>query len=278
MNYTDQFEQDDRKMSFFDHLEELRKHLIRSAIAVVVLALLAFGMKELLFDGIILAPKNTDFITYRFFCKLGESYAFLKGLCIQEINFTVANIDMTGQFMQHLTISLYAGLVLAFPYLVFELWLFIRPALHINERNAATGMVFYISLLFFLGVAFGYFALAPVSILFLGSYQVSAEVANQITLNSYISTLTTMVLASGLIFELPMLAYFLGRVGILTSEFMVKNRRLAIILNMIVAAVITPSDIGSMFLMAMPLLLLYEISILVVKRVEKKRAASELND
>lgn len=278
MNYTDQFEQDDKKMSFFDHLEELRKHLIRSAIAVVVLALFAFGMKALLFDGIILAPKNTDFITYRFFCKLGESYAFLKGLCIQEINFTVANIDMTGQFMQHLTISLYAGLVLAFPYLVFELWLFIRPALHVNERNAATGMVFYISLLFFLGVAFGYFALAPVSILFLGSYQVSAEVANQITLNSYISTLTTMVLASGLIFELPMLAYFLAKVGILSSDFMTGNRRLAIIVNMIVAAIITPSDIGSMFLMAMPLLLLYEISILVVKRVEKKRDAGLLND
>jgi sec-independent protein translocase protein TatC len=279
LNYTDQFEQDDKKMSFFDHLEELRKHLIRSAIAVVVLALLAFGMKELVFDGIILAPKNTDFLTYRFFCQLGEHYSFLKGLCIQEINFTVANIDMTGQFMQHLTISLYAGLVLAFPYLVFELWLFIRPALHMQERKAATGMVFYISLLFFLGVAFGYFALAPVSILFLGSYQVSAEVANQITLNSYIGTLTTLVLASGFIFELPMLAYFLARVGILSSEFMRTNRRLAIIINMIVAAVITPSDIGSMFLMSMPLLVLYEISILVVKRVEKKRALSaSLND
>lgn len=261
-------------MSFFDHLEELRKHLIRSAISVVVFALLAFGMKELLFDGILLAPKNTDFITYRFFCHLGENYSFLKGLCIQEINFTVANIDMTGQFMQHLTISLYAGLLLSFPYLVFELWLFIRPALHINERKAATGMVFYTSVLFFLGVAFGYFALAPVSILFLGSYQVSAEVANQITLSSYISTLTTMVLASGLIFELPMLAYFLARIGLLSSSFMRSNRRLAIVINMIVAAIITPSDIGSMFLMAMPLLLLYEVSILVVKRVEKKREVS----
>lgn len=273
MNYTDQFEQDEKKMSFFDHLDELRKHLVRSAIAVVVLALFAFMAKELIFDGIILAPKNTHFITYRFFCWLSETYAWLGGLCIQEINFTVANIDMTGQFMQHLTISLYTGLVLAFPYLVFELWLFIKPALHIKERKAARGMVFYISLLFFLGVGFGYFALAPVSILFLGSYQVSAEVANQITLRSYISTLTTMVLASGLIFELPILAYFLARVGIVTSSFLRTNRRLAVVINFIVAAIITPSDVSSMFLMAIPLLLLYELSIWVVARVERKNAA-----
>lgn len=273
MNYTDQFEQDEKKMSFFDHLDELRKHLVRSAIAVVVLALFAFMAKELIFDGIILAPKNTHFITYRFFCWLSETYAWLGGLCIQEINFTVANIDMTGQFMQHLTISLYTGLVLAFPYLVFELWLFIKPALHLKERKAARGMVFYISLLFFLGVAFGYFALAPVSILFLGSYQVSAEVANQITLRSYISTLTTMVLASGLIFELPILAYFLARVGIITATFLRENRRLAVVVNFIVAAIITPSDVGSMFLMAIPLLLLYELSIWVVARVERKNAA-----
>lgn len=273
MNYTDQFEQDEKKMSFFDHLDELRKHLVRSAIAVVVLALFAFLAKELIFDGIILAPKNTHFVTYRFFCWLSETYAWLGGLCIQEINFTVANIDMTGQFMQHLTISLYTGLVVAFPYLVFELWLFIRPALHAKERKAARGMVFYISLLFFLGVAFGYFALAPVSILFLGSYQVSAEVANQITLRSYISTLTTMVLASGLIFELPILAYFLARVGIITSSFLRDNRRLAVVINFIIAAIITPSDVGSMFLMAIPLLLLYELSIWVVARVERKNAA-----
>jgi sec-independent protein translocase protein TatC len=273
LNYTDQFEQDEKKMSFFDHLDELRKHLVRSAIAVVVLALFAFMAKELIFDGIILAPKNTHFITYRFFCWLSETYAWLGGLCIQEINFTVANIDMTGQFMQHLTISLYTGLVLAFPYLVFELWLFIKPALHLKERKAARGMVFYISLLFFLGVGFGYFALAPVSILFLGSYQVSAEVANQITLRSYISTLTTMVLASGLIFELPILAYFLARVGIVTSSFLRTNRRLAVVVNFIVAAIITPSDVSSMFLMAIPLLLLYELSIWVVARVERKNAA-----
>lgn len=273
MNYTDQFEQDEKKMSFFDHLDELRKHLVRSAIAVVVLALFAFGAKELIFDGIILAPKNTHFITYRFFCWLSETYSWLGGLCIQEINFTVANIDMTGQFMQHLTISLYTGLVVAFPYLVFELWLFIKPALHAKERKAARGMVFYISLLFFTGVAFGYFALAPVSILFLGSYQVSAEVVNQITLRSYISTLTTMVLASGLIFELPILAYFLARVGFVSSAFLRNNRRLAVVVNFIVAAIITPSDVSSMFLMAIPLLLLYELSIWVVVRVERKNAA-----
>jgi sec-independent protein translocase protein TatC len=279
LSYTDQFEQkDEKRMSFFDHLEELRKHLIRSAIAVVALALAAFTFKGFIFDGIILAPKNLDFLTYRFFCKLGETYSFLGGLCIDKIGFTVANIDMTGQFMQHLSVSLYAGLILAFPYLAFELWLFIKPALHVKERKAARGMVFYISMLFFMGVLFGYYALAPVSILFLGSYQVSAEVANQITLRSYIGTLSTMVLAAGFIFELPMLAYFLARVNLVNAQFLKKNRRLAVVVNMIVAAVITPSDVGSMILMSIPLFILYEVSILVVKRVERKRAAAELND
>lgn len=259
-------------MSFFDHLEELRKHLLRSAIAVILLAVVAFSMKSFIFDGIILAPKNTDFLTYRFFCRLGEMYSFLGGLCIDKIGFVVANIDMTGQFMQHITISLYAGIILAFPYLAFELWLFIKPALHTNERKAARGMVFYISMLFFIGVLFGYFALAPVSILFLGSYQVSAEVANQITLRSYTGTLSTLVLASGFIFELPMLAYFLARVGIISADFLRKSRRMAMVINMILAAMITPSDVGSMILMAIPLVLLYEISIVVVKRVERKRS------
>jgi sec-independent protein translocase protein TatC len=271
LSYTDQFEQDEKKMSFFDHLEELRKHLIRSAIAVVVFALAAFILKSLVFDGIILAPKNTDFLTYRFFCKLGEQYTYLRGLCIDQIGFTIANIDMTGQFMMHLTVSLYAGLILAFPYLVFELWLFIKPALHPQERKAARGMVFYVSMLFFMGVLFGYFALAPVSILFLGSYQVSAEVLNQITLRSYIGTLSTMVLAAGFIFELPMLAYFLARVGLVSSAFLKSSRRMAVVVNMIVAAIITPSDVGSMILMSIPLFLLYEISILVVKRVERRK-------
>lgn len=261
-------------MSFFDHLEELRKHLIRSAIAVAVLAVLAFSFKSVIFDGIILAPKNIDFLTYRFFCKLGAMYSFLGGLCVDQIGFVVANIDMTGQFMQHLSVSLYAGLIVAFPYLVYELWLFISPALNPIEKKAARGMVFYISLLFFTGVLFGYFALAPVSILFLGSYQVSLEVANQITLRSYIGTLSTMVLASGFIFELPMLAYFLARAGILNADFLKKNRRMAVVVNMILAAIITPSDVGSMILMSIPLFLLYEISIRVVKRVERKRAAA----
>jgi sec-independent protein translocase protein TatC len=272
LSYTDQFEQNEKRMSFFDHLEELRKHLIRSAIAVVVFALLAFAFKGVIFDGIILAPKNLDFLTYRFFCQLGEKYPFLGGLCIDKIGFTVANIDMTGQFMQHFSVSIYAGLIVAFPYLAFELWLFIKPALHPRERKAARGMVFYISILFFMGVLFGYYALAPVSILFLGSYQVSAEVANQITLRSYIGTLSTMVLAAGFIFELPMLAYFLARVRIISSTFLKNSRRIAVVVNMIVAAVITPSDVGSMILMAIPLLILYEVSILVVKRVERKQA------
>ncbi len=272
MKYTDQFEQEDNKMSFLDHLDALRGHLVRSAIAILVLGIVAFSFKSIVFDGIILGPKSIDFITYRLFCWLGEQYSLLKGLCVQEIPFVVINIDMTGQFMQHITISIIAGFVIAFPYIIWEFWRFVKPGLKAREIKAARGMIFYISVLFFAGVSFGYFLLAPLSILFLGSYQVSPEVLNQITLSSYIGTLTTLVLATGLIFELPVLAYFLAQIGFVTAAFLRSSRRIATVINLILAAIITPSDVGSMILMAIPLLLLYEISITVVARVEREKA------
>lgn len=271
MKYTDQFEQEDSKMSFLDHLDSLRGHLVRSAIAVVVLAIVAFGARDFVFDGIILGPKQTDFVTYQFFCWLANKYSALAGLCVTEIPFTVVNIDMTGQFMRHVSVSILAGVIVAFPYIVWEFWSFVKPGLKPREVKAARGIIFYVSLLFFSGVAFGYFLLAPISILFLGSYQVSAEVLNQITLGSYISTLSTLVLATGLIFELPVLAYFLAQVGFVSAPFLRQYRRIAVVVNLILAAIITPSDVGSMILMSIPLLLLYELSIRVVAGVEKRK-------
>lgn len=271
MKYTDQFEQEDSKMSFLDHLDSLRGHLVRSAIAVVVLAIVAFGARDFVFDGIILGPKQTDFFTYQFFCWLANKYSALAGLCVTEIPFTVVNIDMTGQFMRHVSVSILAGVIVAFPYIVWEFWSFVKPGLKPREVKAARGIIFYVSLLFFSGVAFGYFLLAPISILFLGSYQVSAEVLNQITLGSYISTLSTLVLATGLIFELPVLAYFLAQVGFVSAPFLRQYRRIAVVVNLILAAIITPSDVGSMILMSIPLLLLYELSIRVVAGVEKRK-------
>ncbi len=271
MKYTDQFEQEDSKMSFLDHLDSLRGHLVRSAIAVVVLAIVAFGARDFVFDGIILGPKQTDFLTYQFFCWLANKYSALAGLCVTEIPFTVVNIDMTGQFMRHVSVSILAGVIVAFPYIVWEFWSFVKPGLKPREVKAARGIIFYVSLLFFSGVAFGYFLLAPISILFLGSYQVSAEVLNQITLGSYISTLSTLVLATGLIFELPVLAYFLAQVGFVSAPFLRQYRRIAVVVNLILAAIITPSDVGSMILMSIPLLLLYELSIRVVAGVERRK-------
>jgi sec-independent protein translocase protein TatC len=207
------------------------------------------------------------------FCWLSEQYSWLQGLCVQEIPFIVINIDMTGQFMQHITVSIITGFMVAFPYIIWEFWRFLKPGLKKKEITAAQGMIFYISILFFVGVAFGYFLLAPLSILFLGSYQISGEVLNQITLSSYIGTLTTLVLATGLIFELPVLAYFLAQIGFVNAAFLRNSRRVAVVINLIIAAIITPADVGSMILMAIPLLVLYEISIKVVARVERTKAA-----
>lgn len=259
------------EMSFFQHLEELRWHLVRSAAAIFIFAIIAFLNKEFLFDGLILAPKNPDFPTYKFMCYLGEKFNLGNDMCIRELSFTLINIDLSGQFSTHMMVSLYAGLVVAFPYVVWELWRFIKPGLYDKERKYASGIVFYTTLLFFLGVLFGYYVITPMSINFLGTYQVSALVANQISLESFISTVTTLTLVTGLVFELPMLVYFLTKIGVLTPQFMRHYRRHAIVVLLIIAAIITPSpDATSQVLVCIPLLALYEISIFVSAYVVKK--------
>jgi sec-independent protein translocase protein TatC len=273
MAYVDQFKDsasEDKKMSFLEHLEELRVHLFRSAIAITLFAILAFFQKELLFDGILLAPKRLDFVTYRFFCELAAQFSSLKPICFDKVGFVLSNIDMSGQFFQHFTVSFMAGIILAFPYIAWEFWRFIKPALKSKEKKVISGFVFYVSMLFFMGVTFGYFLIAPISIMFLGTYQVSAEVVNYITLDSYLSTLSMITLATGIIFELPVIAYILAKVGLLSADFMVKYRRHAIVVNLFIAAILTPNDLASMQIMSIPLLLLYEISILIIKRIESK--------
>ena len=188
------------EMSFLDHLEALRWHLVRSAIAVVVLGIIAFFNASFIFDTIILAPKNVDFWTYGFLCTLSKLIFMEGALCITEIPFTLINIDMSGQFSTHMIVSVITGIIIAFPYVFWEMWRFIKPALHQNEKKYSRGIVFFTSLLFLTGVLFGYYFIAPLSVNFLGSYQVSAQVANQISLTSYISTVTTTTLASGLFF------------------------------------------------------------------------------
>ena len=266
-----------RDMHFLDHLEALRWHLVRSAIAIVGLAIFAFLNKEILFDRIILAPKDPDFFTYQTLCRLSERTGI--DMCIREIPFNLININISGQFTTHIFVSLVAGFVLAFPYFIWEVWRFITPALSAKERTYSRGVVFFSSLLFVIGILFGYFVISPLSVNFLGSYQISESVANQISLNSFISTITILTFSCGMVFELPIIVYFLSKVGVVTPAFMRKYRKHAMIINLILAAFITPSpDVASQMLVAIPLFLLYELSIGVSAIVERRSKARESSD
>lgn len=258
------------EMSFLEHLEELRWHIIRSVIAIFVLMIIAFLFKNLIFDKIILAPKNPDFFTNRMLCKFGQAVK-VSALCINTRPFNIINIKMAGQLTTHITVALVSGLILAFPYVLWEFWQFFKPALHANERKYSRGAVLAASLLFFTGVLFGYYALAPLSIHFLSTYDVSPDVVNQINIRSYIGSLTSICLATGLIFELPILTFFLTKVGIITPEFLKKYRRHAILIIVIVAAIITPPDVFSQMLVCIPLLALYEVGIVISRRVIKQK-------
>ena len=258
----------DKEMSFLEHLEELRWHIIRSVIAIVVLMIIAFCMKKIIFDIIILGPQKPDFITARLLCKLGE--LMHTDLCINQNPANLININMAGQLTTHIVTSLVAGLILAFPVVLWEFWKFFEPALKPNEAKYARGTVFVSSMLFFVGVSFGYFALAPLSIHFLTTYEVSMDVVNQINIRSYIGTITSICLATGIIFELPIIAFFLTKVGIITPDFMRKFRKHAYIILLILAAIITPPDVFSQILVVFPLAILYEASIFLTGRAARK--------
>lgn len=258
-------------MSFLDHLEELRWHLIRSTIAIFIIAVLAFFFKDFIFDQIIFGPRG-DFFTYRMFCKLSHVFNFESDFCSQELPFTIQNRTMAGQFSAHIWTSIWAGVILAFPYIIYELWRFISPGLYENERSVARGFIIIASLLFFMGVAFGYYLIAPLSVNFLGTYTVSKEVANQIDLSSYIAVVRSSVISCGLVFELPIIIYFLAKLGLITPEFMRKYRRHAVILVLLLAAIITPPDVASQIIVAIPIMILYEVSIFISAYVIKKEA------
>ncbi len=260
------------EMSFLGHLEALRWHLVRSAAVIVILAGVAFCFPEILFGKILLGPKSPDFFTYTFLCDVSKKWNLGDTLCFTEFKFSFQNTDMMGQFSLAMWGSIVAGLIAAFPYVLWEVWRFIKPALKEKESNAASGFILGATLLFVSGVLFGYYIVAPMAIYFLGNYQVDPTIPNIISLDSYISVITTLVLLMGLVFELPMIIYFLARFGIITAAFMHKHRKHAVIVILIVAAIITPTtDILTQMLVAVPLWLLYEISIVVAKRVEIKR-------
>lgn len=257
------------EMTFLEHLEELRWHLMRSVIAVLVLSIVAFVSKKIVFGIIILGPSRVDFITFQWLCQLAEAVK-IQALCLDEMPFTIQSRQMTGQFVMHLTSSFVLGLVVAFPYLFWEMWRFIKPALYNAEQQVARGTTFFVSCLFFIGISFGYFIIAPLSINFLGSYQVDDSIINEFDLTSYVNTLLMLVLACGIMFQLPVFAYFFSKIGLLTPEFMRAYRKHALVVILVIAAVITPPDVLSQVLVTIPVYGLYELSIKISARVAKK--------
>lgn len=258
----------EKEMSFWDHLEELRWMILRSLIAVLSIAVIAFLNRELIFDKVILAPSTSDFITNRLLCRLGE-WLSVEAICMDTLNLQIINISMSGQFLTHMYISFVTGFVLGFPFVLNEIWKFVRPALHQKEAKYSSKAVLISSSLFFTGVLFSYFLIVPLTVNFLGTYQVSDVVANQISLSSYISTVVSVTFSVGIVFELPIIIFFLTKIGLVTPAFMRKNRKYMLVIVLIVSAIITPPDIFSQILVTIPLMGLYELSIYASERIAR---------
>ncbi len=262
------------EMSFFEHVDQLRGHILRSVAAVFVFAIVAFIFKDWIFEKVLFGPRWPDFPTFGALCWLGEKVGMTETLCIKPSEFKLFSREMGEFFMVQMTVSFWIGVICAFPYLIWEVWRFIAPGLYEHERRAASGVIFVCSALFLLGVLFGYYIIAPFSIAFLASVQIKGA-ENTATLSSYVEYMTMFTVPMGLIFELPVISFFLSRVGILGPKFMREYRRYAIVVILIIAAIITPPDWVSQLLVAAPLLLLYEVSIGVSARVVRKRELAE---
>lgn len=263
--------QTEKEMSFLDHLEELRWHLIRSVLAIVILASIAFLAKDFIFNVLIFGPKQADFPTYKILCKIAQYIGFKDSFCFTELPFRIQSRTMGGQFSAHIWTSIAAGFIVAFPYILLEIWKFISPGLRLKERSSTKGFIFITSLLFFIGVLFGYYVVTPLSINFLGTYQVSGQVYNDFDLSSYISLVRASVIASGLIFELPILIYILTKIGLVTPDMLKKYRKISLVVVLILSAIITPPDIASQVIVSLPIIILYEISIFISRAVIRKK-------
>ncbi len=265
-----------KEMSFMDHLEDLRWLLVRSTSAIIILACACYFIDGFIFDTIIFGPKDPSFVTYRFFCELthyfgvDDSYA-----CASEFKFIIQNTEVGGQFSMYLWTLITAGFILSFPYILWQIWKFISPALYEHERKHAGSFIVISSLLFFIGVLFGYYVVLPLSINFFGTFNVSKSIVNQFTVDSYVSMVKTSLVGSGLVFEMPIIIYFLAKLNLVSPEFLRKYRKLAIVINLTIAAIVTPPDIPSQVIVSIPLLLLYEVSIFIAAIVAKKRKKDE---
>jgi sec-independent protein translocase protein TatC len=266
------------EMSFLQHLEELRWHLVRSAIVVVVFAIAAFCFNDFVFDTVIFGPLRKNFISYEVLCSLGHKMGVGDVMCILVKEQHLQTLSASEQFFNHMWISFLVGVILGFPFVLWELWKFIRPALKNQEVGPVKIFVVIATLLFLIGIFFGYFLLFPMSYNFLVNYQVSSSgiVQTQNTFDDYISLISTMTLVSGIIFEMPILVYFLTRMTLLTPQFMRKYRKHALIIILIVAAIVTPSpDVTSQMIVALPMYFLYELSVFVSVWAIKKHKLNQ---
>lgn len=262
-----------KEMSFLAHLEELRWHLVRSAAAIFIVAIVLFSFQKFVYEDFLLAHLKSDFFTYRVFCETFSFFGMESGFCNVNLSNNLIAIKVTQQLMDSIYTSLILGIIVAFPYILWEFWRFIAPGLHKEERKKSRGFIFIASLLFFLGILFSYYVIAPISINFLYNYQITDMITNQFTMDSHIGLVTNMLLGVGIMFELPVVVYFLTKIGLVTPEFLKRYRKHSLVVVLIVAAIITPPDATSQVVVAIPILLLYEISIkvsrMVIKRQEK---------
>ena len=265
----------EEEMSFLDHLEDLRWHLIRAVLAIVIGGAVAFLFDDFIFEVIIFGPKSMDFPTYKYLCSIATFVGVDTSFCADELPFRIQNRTMGGQFSAHIWTSIYAGFVISFPYVIYQFWRFISPGLRDEERKYSKGFIFVTSFLFFLGVLFGYYIVTPLSINFLGSYTVSEQISNEIDISSYIGLVRSSAIAAGLIFELPVIIYFLTKIGLVTPQILKKYRKFALVIVLILSAVITPPDITSQIIVAIPILILYQVSIFISKVVVRNQAAEE---
>ncbi|MBL7767757.1 MAG: twin-arginine translocase subunit TatC [Flavipsychrobacter sp.] len=258
------------EMSFIDHLEALRWHIMRALMAILIGAIAVFVKMDFFFGKVVMGPANKDFITYRALCKFSNWVGLGDAMCMEEINLKLISTQMSSQFMMSFTIAFVGGFIIAFPYVFWEFWKFIRPALTEKEVRKTGGMIFWVSLLFFTGVAFGYFLIAPYTVNFFAAYTLSPMIANTFTVADYIDNIVSLVVGTGVVFQLPLAVYFLAKIGLVTAQFLRTYRKFAVVIILVLAAVITPPDVLSQLIVTVPLWFLYEISIGIAARVNKK--------
>ena len=263
------------EMSFVEHLEVLRGHLFRSALAIAAGAIVFIVYNEFFVREVLMGPTHADFPTYKWLCKAGHAIGLGDAMCMKDIGLKMQSTSVSGQFSMYFTLIFVGGIIVAFPYIFWEFWRFVRPALTKKELSKTRGVIFWVSLLFFLGILFGYFVIAPYTVNFFANFQLDENIENRWTITSYIDTLVPLILGTGLAFQLPLVMFFLAKVGLMSPSFLRRNRKYAIVVILILSGIITPPDVISQVICTIPLMLLYEISIWLTVKVEKVKALEE---